>query len=256
MATNQSHLATHEPAPERRRNPRVVPTLLTYVSFGGSNGGMVLDVSETGMALATALPMPEAQTLNIAIPTDQPHQLIEVRGTIVWISDSKRRVGVRLLDPSPASRDYLRRWVGTVLERKLSDAPVPVENNFSYFSPASIVENCAPLPLRPEENERKSDDIDPLLDSFVAALRQKPQSRKSLLIMNAANAAANGRVPAGEVTEKNFAFPVTSEPTADAAPADATQVHTTADTTPADAVYSDETSRTAVPEPPPTYEPP
>ena len=242
MATNQSHFAPHEPAPERRRNPRVAPTLLTYVSFGGSNGGMVLDVSETGMALATALPMPAAQTLNIAIPSDQPHQLIEVRGTIVWISDSKRRVGVRLLDPSPASRDFLRRWVGAVLERKLSGAPEPVENNFSYFSPASIVENCAPLPLRPELNEGKSDDIDPLLDSFVAALRQKPQSRKSLLIMNAANAATNGRVPTGEATEKISAFPMTSEPTADAAPAEA--------------VHSDEVLTTAVPEAPSAYESP
>jgi hypothetical protein len=114
------------------------------------------------------------------------------------------------------------------------------------------VENCAPLPLRPEENERKSDDIDPLLDSFVAALRQKPQSRKSLLIMNAANAATNGRVPAGEVTENISAFPVTSEPTSDAAPADATP----ADTTPADAVHSDEVLTTAVPEPPPVHEAP
>ncbi len=243
MATNQTHLATQEPAPERRRTPRVAPTLLTYVSFGGSNGGMVLDVSETGMALATALPMPEAQTLNIAIPSDQPHQLIEVRGTIVWISDSKRRVGVRLLDLSPASRDFLRRWVGTVLERKLSGAPEPVDNNFSYFSPASIVENCGPSPLRSELNEGKtSDDIDPLLDSFVAALRQKPQSRKSLLIMNAANAATNGRVPVGEVTEKVSAFPVTSEPTTDA--------------TPADVARSDEVLTTAVPEAPPAHEPP
>src|ERR1700722_7027745 len=242
MATNQTHLATQEPAPERRRNPRVAPTLLTYVSFGGSNGGMVLDVSETGMALATALPMPEAQTLNIAIPSDQPHQLIEVRGTIVWISDSKRRVGVRLLDPSPASRDFLRKWVCAVLERKLSDEPVPVENNFSYFSPASIVENCAPLPLRPELNEGKRDDVDPLLDSFVATFRQKPHSRKSLLIMNAANAAANGRVPAGDLAVRFAAVPATGEP-------DVNQ-------TPADAVNSDAVSTTGVSEAPPVHDSP
>ncbi|HZC66362.1 MAG TPA: PilZ domain-containing protein, partial [Candidatus Dormibacteraeota bacterium] len=218
MATNQTNLATQEPAPERRRNPRVAPTLLTYVSFGGSNGGMVLDVSETGMALATALAMPEAQTINIAIPTNQPQQLIEVRGTTVWISDSKRRVGVRLLDPSPASRDYLRKWVATVLERKLSGAPEPDENSFSYFSPASIVENCAPLPLQSES--KPSDDIDPLLDSFIAALRQKPQSRKSLVIMNAVNAAANGRASAGDLAEKFSAPPADSEPDANATPAD------------------------------------
>jgi hypothetical protein len=242
MATNQTHLAMQEPAPERRRNPRVAPTLLTYVSFGGSNGGMVLDVSETGMALATALPMPEAQTLNIAIPSDQPHQLIEVRGTIVWISGSKRRVGVRLLDPSPASRDFLRKWVCAVLERKLSGAPEPVENNFSNFSPASIVENCAPLPLRSERNEGKSDDVDPLLDSFLATFRQKPQSRKSLLIMNAANAATNGRVPTGDIAERFAAIPVTGE--------------RNLNDTPADVVNSDKVLTTDVSEPPPACDSP
>jgi periplasmic protein TonB len=220
----------------------VAPTLLTYVSFGGSNGGMVLDVSETGMALATALPMPEAQTLNIAIPSDQPHQLIEVRGTIVWISNSKRRVGVRLLDPSPASREFLRKWVCAVLERKLSGAPEPVENNFSYFSPASIVENCAPLPLRSELKEGKSDDVDPLLDSFVATFRQKPLSRKSLLIMNAANAATNGRVPAGDIAERSAVAPATGEP----------NLHET----PADVVASDAVLTTGVSETPPSHDSP
>jgi PilZ domain/Gram-negative bacterial TonB protein C-terminal len=221
----------------------VAPTLLTYVSFGGSNGGMVLDVSETGMALATALPMPEAQTLNIAIPSDQPHQLIEVRGTIVWISNSKRRVGVRLLDPSPASRDFLRKWVGAVLERKLSGAPEPVENNFSSFSPASIVENCAPLPLRSELNESKTrDDVDPLLDSFVATFRQKPQSRKSLLIMNAANAATNGRVPTGDMAANFLATPATGEP----------HLHET----PADVVNSEAALTPGVSEAPPVYDSP
>jgi hypothetical protein len=203
---------------------------------------MVLDVSETGMALATALPMPEAQTLNIAIPSDQPQQLIEVRGTIVWISDSKRRVGVRLLDPSPASRDFLRKWVCAVLERKLSGAAELVANNFSYFSPASIVENCAPLPLRSETNDVKRDDVDPLLDSFVATFRQKPQSRKSLLIMYAANAAANGRVPTGDIAESVAAVPATGEP-------DAPE-------TPSEVVHADAVLTSAVPEPPPVYDSP
>src|SRR5271156_1669353 len=100
MATHQHHLAQQQLSRERRRNARVVPELLTYVSFGGSNGGMVLDVSEDGMALATALAVPDKQLLNIAIPSDQAHQLIEVTGRVVWISESKRRVGLQLVEPS------------------------------------------------------------------------------------------------------------------------------------------------------------
>jgi hypothetical protein len=151
-------------------------------------------------------------------------------------------VGVRLLDPSPASRDFLRKWVCAVLERKLSGPAEPVENNFSYFSPASIVENCAPLPLRSELNEAKRDDVDPLLDSFMATFRQKPQSRKSLLIMNAANAATNGRVPAGDIAERAADIPAPAEP------------HLSE--TPADPVNADALLTTGVPERPPVYDPP
>jgi PilZ domain/Gram-negative bacterial TonB protein C-terminal len=89
----------------------VVPEALTYVSFGGSNGGMVLDVSEGGLAVAAAFAIPAASLLEIAIPADVTHGAIEATGRVAWIAESKRRVGVQLVDVSPSTREYLRRWV-------------------------------------------------------------------------------------------------------------------------------------------------
>jgi len=114
MATHQHHLAQQQLSRERRRNARVVPELLTYVSFGGSNGGMVLDVSEDGMALATAFAIPDASLLGISIPGDPTHELIEVTGRVVWIAESKRRLGVRLVSAPPKTQELLRSWISLV----------------------------------------------------------------------------------------------------------------------------------------------
>jgi hypothetical protein len=111
MATHQHHFAQQHLSRERRQNVRVAPELLTYVSFGGSNGGMVLDVSEDGMALATAFAIPDASLLNISIPADPTHELIEVTGRVVWIAESKRRLGVRLVGAPPRTQELLRSWI-------------------------------------------------------------------------------------------------------------------------------------------------
>jgi hypothetical protein len=90
---------------------RVAPGLLTYVSFGGGNGGMVLDVCEGGLALATALAIPHASVLEMTIPADTTHGAIEATGRVVWIADSRRRLGVRLTDVTPRTREILQGWV-------------------------------------------------------------------------------------------------------------------------------------------------
>src|SRR5271156_6041938 len=113
MATQQSQLAQHGAVTERRLYGRVTPVLLTYVSFGensgangdgniggitaSSNGGMGLDVSESGLAVATALAIPDKALLNVSIAEDKTHPLIELRGRVVWMSESKRRVGLQFV---------------------------------------------------------------------------------------------------------------------------------------------------------------
>ncbi len=116
MATHQHHFAQQHLSRERRRDVRVAPELLTYVSFGGSNGGMVLDVSEDGMALATAFAIPDASLLSISIPADPTHELIELTGRVVWIAESKRRVGVRLVGAPQRTQELMRSWISAVQE--------------------------------------------------------------------------------------------------------------------------------------------
>jgi hypothetical protein len=218
MATSRNHFASHDDNPERRRNPRVAPTLLTYVSFGGSNGGMVLDVSADGLALATALPVPDKQLLNIAIPSDQAHQLIEVTGRVVWISESKRRVGLQLVEPSPSSQEFLRKWVATVLQRQTSVAPSVARLDAENWNPAAIVEACAPLPMQPVASEGIAE---PKTQLTLGLLRppepmvtERPQPRGALLVMVANSATNIMQAPATQTstTETSPTETPTTEP--------------------------------------------
>ena len=46
------------PTHDRRLHPRSTPASRVYVELGGNNGGMVLNIGETGMAVAAAGPLP------------------------------------------------------------------------------------------------------------------------------------------------------------------------------------------------------
>ncbi|MGA2418793.1 MAG: PilZ domain-containing protein [Candidatus Acidiferrum sp.] len=111
MATRQHYFALEEFVGERRAKPRIAPELLTYVSFGGSNGGMILDVSEGGLAVATAFAIPEASLVEMVIPTDAVHERIEATVRVAWIGESKRRVGVQVVEASPGTQEALRKWI-------------------------------------------------------------------------------------------------------------------------------------------------
>jgi hypothetical protein len=103
--------------------------LLTYVSFGeelgenaaAENGGMLLDVSASGLAVAAALAVSDGTLLNIAIPADATHAPIHARGRVVWMAESKRRMGVQLLEVSGGNRELLRRWMAAIEGRGIPD---------------------------------------------------------------------------------------------------------------------------------------
>ena len=142
MATQQNQLTSQETTAERRRWGRAAPELLTYVSFGGDggepadNGGMVLDVGENGLAIVAALAMSDGARLNIAIPADASHPAMEVRGRVVWMAGSRRRVGVQLEELSGSKRELWHRWI---LAISGPDAEAPENAAIATRAPGSPV---------------------------------------------------------------------------------------------------------------------
>jgi len=144
MATYRHQLGQHE----RRRVARIAPDLLTYASFGGSNGGMVLDVSERGLAVVTALAVPPASVLQLSIAADATHDAMEVTGRVTWISESRRRLGIELIEVAGDARTAWELWTAALLaqrgaaegnEQSVAPAQAPV--------PAAVKTPPLPVPV-------------------------------------------------------------------------------------------------------------
>src|ERR1700745_3283502 len=106
MCNLQEYLKRLTPARDRRLKMRVTPTSPVYVMFGDT-GGSVANVTETGMAIAIAvgnLPAVAYSAMRISLHFPMSRQNLEVSARIVWLRESKKVVGVRLVDCTPDAR--------------------------------------------------------------------------------------------------------------------------------------------------------
>jgi TonB family protein len=96
---------------ERRQNPRYPVRPTEYIEIGDSNGGIILDISEGGMAVASAQALVGHQTLRFRFQLPRSLETIETFGEINWIGETKKRAGVRFVDLPLAAREQIRKWI-------------------------------------------------------------------------------------------------------------------------------------------------
>jgi TonB family protein len=96
---------------DRRRSARRQVASLAYVELGKSNGGIILNISENGLAVASASAL-EINTLS-RVRFQLPGSLdwLEVSGEIAWISKSNREFGIRFVDLSDDARKLIKGWM-------------------------------------------------------------------------------------------------------------------------------------------------
>jgi TonB family protein len=120
------------PASDRRGHPRQPIRSLAYVHLGESNGGIVLNVSESGIAVqaAEALDADEGSlTMRIEIPRSR--RRLEVRGEIVWVGESRKEAGLRFVGLSEEALKRIRLWMareespGTAAEESEEEVEAP-----------------------------------------------------------------------------------------------------------------------------------
>ena len=96
---------------ERRQNPRHPVRPTEYIEIGDSNGGIILDISESGMAVASAQALVGNQTLLFRFQLPRSNEIIETSGKINWIGETKKRAGVRFVDLPLAARKQIQKWI-------------------------------------------------------------------------------------------------------------------------------------------------
>jgi outer membrane biosynthesis protein TonB len=96
---------------ERRQNPRHPVRPTEYIEIGDNNGGIILDISEGGMAVASAQALVGHQTLRFRFQLPRSLETIETSGAINWIGETKKRAGVRFVDLPLAAREQIQKWI-------------------------------------------------------------------------------------------------------------------------------------------------
>lgn len=138
--------------PGRRCQHRQKLRNLAYVKVDSANGGILLDIGESGMSTRVVAPLRTDQPVHLRVDLPEPRLHFEAEGRVAW-SDSTGQTGIELLELGPRYRRLLREWLFTQL---LADAyrlqgNTAVELQFSDAVRAPIRLACpvaSPKPLR------------------------------------------------------------------------------------------------------------
>src|SRR6202167_2182563 len=91
-------------ARERRRLPRLRLPSLAYVEVDSDNGGILLNLSETGLALQAVAPFSGPARVTVRIQPPKPRKRLDLHAEITWLSESKKEAGLQFLEVREHSR--------------------------------------------------------------------------------------------------------------------------------------------------------
>jgi TonB family protein len=121
------------PASDRRAHLRQRIRSLAYVHLGESNGGIVLNISESGIAVQAAEALGDSEgviAMRIEIP--RTRKRLEVSGEIVWVGESRKEAGLRFVDLPEDALKRIRAWMvreelpGTAADESEEEIEAPV----------------------------------------------------------------------------------------------------------------------------------
>ncbi len=130
---NSGYSPVSVPASDRRAHPRQRIRSLAYVHLGEGNGGIVLNISEGGIAVQAAEALDEGEgviAMRIEIPRSRKR--LEVRGEIMWVGESRKEAGLRFVDLQEDALRRIRSWMA----REESPGTAPEESEEEVEAPA------------------------------------------------------------------------------------------------------------------------
>jgi TonB family protein len=153
---------------ERRRFTRQRLCSLAYLDIGPDNGGMVLNLSESGLALQTFNPLIGQTRLSLRIQPPRSRKRIEATAELAWLSDSKREAGLKFIELAEDARVEIAEWLS--LEAGVGEPPLP-DDTASRQMPQVSPEEVSPAPA-PEKRYRIWEEPAPLIG--YSNLRESP----------------------------------------------------------------------------------
>jgi TonB family protein len=93
---------------KRRRHLRQTIRTMLYLDFNGSSGAMVLDLSESGVAVLSAVPLRAQERVTCHI--ELMHRHIEMEG-VITCADATGRAGIEFTSMAECDRRVLKDWL-------------------------------------------------------------------------------------------------------------------------------------------------
>ncbi|MGA7554842.1 MAG: TonB family protein [Candidatus Acidiferrales bacterium] len=156
---------------ERRRFIRQRVRSLAYLDVVPNNGGIVINLSENGLALQAVNPFDETR-VSLRIQPPKSRKRIEVSAEITWLSESKTEAGLQFLGLTEEARLEIADWVadesGLAEQRALSDSPA---------LPAQQVPSKPSTPESPPVREKWSAMLRDSAPQPTLANQQAPEYR-------------------------------------------------------------------------------
>jgi PilZ domain/Gram-negative bacterial TonB protein C-terminal len=112
MPGTQEHPGSFAKTGERRQHPRKI-TALAYVRLGDSNGGIILNVSEGGLAVTAAEIFEGSELPRLRFQLGVNADWIDASGQVVWLSDSKKGAGIQFINLTDEDRNHITRWISS-----------------------------------------------------------------------------------------------------------------------------------------------
>jgi cell division septation protein DedD len=97
---------------ERRQHARLVPASPMFVSLDKSRSGLLLDVCEGGVAIASLVARNMDDVLSLAFELPEGRGQVQAMAEVAWTRDSGHLTGVRFLNVDELSRRMLCGWIG------------------------------------------------------------------------------------------------------------------------------------------------
>jgi TonB family protein len=157
MSSWQTRTGLNLFAPDRRRFPRQAVTSLAYADVGGGKGGIVLNMSENGLAIHSAVALSPRPISSVRFQLPDSFAWVTAQGRIMWTSESKKEAGIELFAVPEPARTEIRKWIAS---QSYTDNRPPVESQrpdlpeTTPVLPSGEVSATEALPeIGPMENE-------------------------------------------------------------------------------------------------------
>src|ERR1700678_557981 len=115
------------PDKDRRLHARQRIHSLSYAKIGDGNGGIVLNISESGISVQAAGVLDNSEPVTMWLEIPRVKDRVEVTAEIVWLSASRKEAGLRFVDLPASTLRQIQRWMAREASpEKFEDETEPV----------------------------------------------------------------------------------------------------------------------------------